>query len=157
MIETMQGAWRHKAARRPARWPSYLADKSALARLHHDEVLHRVSALYLSGQIATCGMIDLELLYSARNGDDHRELVVRPRCCSPGCRSTTRRFDRAIEVQGELAARGRHRSVGLEDLIVAAAAERAGLAVLHYDHDYDLIAEVTGQPMEWVVPRGTVP
>ena len=43
------------------------------------------------------------------------------------------------------------------DLLVAAAAERAGLTVLHYDQDFDLIAEVTGQPTEWVVPRGSVP
>jgi predicted nucleic acid-binding protein len=134
----------------------YLGDKSALARLHQDEVLHRVSALYLSGQIATCGMIDLELLYSARNGDDHRELVF-DRLLLPRVPCGDAAFDRAIEVQGILADAGRHRSVGLEGLIIAAAAERAGLAVLHYDQDYDLIAEVTGQPMEWVVPRGTVP
>jgi predicted nucleic acid-binding protein len=134
----------------------YLGDKSALARLHQDEVLHRVSALYLSGQIATCGMTDLELLYSARDGDDHRELgldrrlLPRAPCGDPA-------FDRAIEVQGALAERGWHRSVGLEHLVVAAAAEHAGLAVLHYDQDFDRIAEITGQPMEWVVPRGTVP
>ena len=66
-------------------------------------------------------------------------------------------FDRAIDVQGELADQGRHRAVGLEDLLIAAAAEQAGLAVLHYDRDFDLIAEVTGQPTEWVVPPGTVP
>ena len=45
----------------------------------------------------------------------------------------------------------------IADLVVAAAAERAGLVLLHYDHDFDLIAAVTGQPTEWVVPRGTVP
>ena len=45
---------------------------------------------------------------------------------------------------------------GIDDLIIAAAAEQAGLTVLHYDDDFDLIAEVTGQPMEWVV-QGTVP
>ena len=134
----------------------YLGDKSALARLHQDEVLHRVSALYLSGQIATCGMVDLELLYSARNGDDHRELAL-DRLLLPRVPCGDDAFDRAIEVQGILAEEGRHRSVGLEDLVIAAAAELAGLAVLHYDQDYDLIAEVTGQPMEWVVPRGTVP
>lgn len=41
--------------------------------------------------------------------------------------------------------------------MIAAAAERAGLTVLHYDADYHLIAEVTGQPVEWVVERGSVP
>ena len=49
------------------------------------------------------------------------------------------------------------RSVGLPDLLIAAVAERESAIVLHYDGDYDLIAEVTGQPMQWVVPRGTVP
>ena len=66
-------------------------------------------------------------------------------------------FARAVEVQGALADQGLHRSVGLEDLLIAAAAEQAGLTVLHYDRDFDLIGKVTGQPMEWVVPPGTVP
>jgi predicted nucleic acid-binding protein len=43
----------------------------------------------------------------------------------------------------------------LPDLLIAAAAERHGVAVLHYDHEYELIASVTGQPVEWVVQRGT--
>jgi predicted nucleic acid-binding protein len=134
----------------------YLGDKSALTRVHHDDVMLRVSALYLSGQIATCGMIDLEMLYSARTAQDHRELVL-DRALLPRVACGDDAFDRAIEVQGALAESGRHRAVALEDLVIAASAEQAGLTVLHYDHDYDLIAEVTGQPTEWVVPRGTVP
>lgn len=64
-------------------------------------------------------------------------------------------FDRAIEVQGWLARRGQHR-LPIPDLVIAAAAEASGLDVLHYDGDFDRIAAVTGQPMEWVVPRGSV-
>jgi predicted nucleic acid-binding protein len=64
-------------------------------------------------------------------------------------------FDRAIEVMGALALRGRHR-VALPDLIIAAVAERGSLIVLHYDDDFERIAAVTGQVMEWVVPKGTV-
>jgi predicted nucleic acid-binding protein len=60
-------------------------------------------------------------------------------------------------VQGDLVARGRHRSAGAADLLVAATAELAGLTVLHYDADFDVIADVTGQATEWVVSRGTVP
>ena len=52
---------------------------------------------------------------------------------------------------------GRVGAKGVNDLVIAAAAELTGLTLLHYDHDFDLIAEVTGQPTEWVVPRGTVP
>lgn len=47
---------------------------------------------------------------------------------------------------------GQHRGAGLPDLLIAALAERAGLPVVHYDADFDQIAAVTGQPMQWVVP-----
>lgn len=55
-----------------------------------------------------------------------------------------------------LAERSQHRAVTLPDLLIAACAERAGLTVLHYDADFDRIAEVTGQATEWIVPRGSV-
>jgi hypothetical protein len=28
--------------------------------------------------------------------------------------------------------------------------------VVHYNKDFDLIAEVTGQPSEWIVPKGSL-
>ena len=63
---------------------------------------------------------------------------------------------RTPEVQGVLAERCQHR-ISFHDLIIAAASERHRVTVLHYDADYDLITEVTGQATQWVVPRGTVP
>jgi len=63
---------------------------------------------------------------------------------------------RALDVQRELAARSEHRGVKIPDLLIAAAAEVAGLTVLHYDADYDRITAVTGQHTEWVVERGSV-
>ena len=59
------------------------------------------------------------------------------------------------QVLGELAKTGRHR-VPIPDLVIAAAAESADLTVLHYDRDFELIAEVTGQATDWVVPRGSL-
>jgi predicted nucleic acid-binding protein len=56
-----------------------------------------------------------------------------------------------------LSRRGLHRSVPIPDLVLGAVAERHGLTLLHYDQDFDSIAEVTGQPAHWIVPRGTVP
>ncbi|OUZ07567.1 hypothetical protein BHE97_16610 [Aeromicrobium sp. PE09-221] len=56
--------------------------------------------------------------------------------------------ERAIEVQGLLAGRGHHRAAKIPDLLIAAIAERSGLTVLHLDQDFDLIAEITGQPGE---------
>lgn len=60
-------------------------------------------------------------------------------------------MNRGFEVQGALAVEGLHRTVKLGDLRIAAA-ERARLAVLQFDHDFDRIATITGQPMEWVAP-----
>lgn len=66
-------------------------------------------------------------------------------------------LDRAVEVQDVLAERSQQRGAKIADLLIAAAAESAGLVILHYDHDFDLIAGVTGQPTEWILPAGTVP
>jgi predicted nucleic acid-binding protein len=124
--------------------------------LHHDDVFARVGPMFLSGQIATCGIVDLEVLYSARSGEHHAALY-HDQAMLPRVPVGERGIDRAITVQGLLADAGKHRAVPIIDLLLAAAAELSGLTVLHYDADFDLIADVTGQPCEWVVPRGTVP
>jgi predicted nucleic acid-binding protein len=135
---------------------THLADTSALARLHHDDVLARVGPMFVGGRVATCAMVDLEVLFSARSGDDHAEML-HERTLYPRVACDDATFDRAIAVQGGLADRRIHRAVPVPDLLVAAAAELEGLVVLHYDQVFEVIAEVTGQPTEWVVPRGTVP
>jgi hypothetical protein len=66
-------------------------------------------------------------------------------------------LNRAVEVQDLLAERSQHRGAKIADLLIEAAAEAAGLVVLHYDRDYDVIAKVTRQATEWVVPAGTAP
>ena len=65
--------------------------------------------------------------------------------------------DRALDVQHNVSARGELRAVKLPDLLIAATAERHGLAVIHYDADYDRIAAITGQAVEWVAVAGSVP
>jgi predicted nucleic acid-binding protein len=62
----------------------------------------------------------------------------------------------SVEVQDVLAAGSQQRGAKIADLLIAAAPEAAGLVVLHYDHDFDLIASVTQQPVEWIVAPGTV-
>lgn len=112
--------------------------------------------MFLGGRIATCAIVDLELLVTARSGPDHEELWLE-RQLLPRAPLTDACSTRAIEVQGELARTAHHRRVPITDLLIAATAEAAGLTVMHYDRDFDLIASVTGQPTEWVVPPGTVP
>ncbi|MFI9431093.1 MULTISPECIES: PIN domain-containing protein [Streptosporangium] len=63
-----------------------------------------------------------------------------------------RAYDRAWQVQGLLTAKGQHRGAGPVDLVVAATAELRGLTLLHRDHDFDCVAAVTGQPLQWYGP-----
>ncbi|MGH9212171.1 MAG: PIN domain nuclease [Acidimicrobiales bacterium] len=135
---------------------THLADKSALTRRDtRPEVRDVVEPLLLAGRIATCGIIDLELLYSAPTKRSYVELAGLLQSI-PRVPVTDAVVGRAIEVQGLLAAKSQHRSVPLPDLLVAACAEASDLVVLHYDADYDRIAKLTGQAVQWVVPRGSV-
>jgi predicted nucleic acid-binding protein len=109
-----------------------------------------------STEVATCGMIELEILFSARGADDLRRTLARLRAGLDRWPMEDGDFYRATEVMGELALRGNHRSARIPDLLIAAVAERASLVLVHYDEDFDRIAEVTGQVTEWVVPRGSI-
>ncbi len=134
----------------------FLADKSALTRRDtRPEVRAVVEPLLLSGRIATCSIIDLELLFSARNPSGYESLAFALNGM-PRVALTEAIMERALEVQGKLAAMSQHRSVTLPDLIVAACAETYGLILLHYNSDFDRIASITRQQTTWVVPKGTV-
>lgn len=136
--------------------PTFLIDKSALARQQTQaEVREALAERVAAGEIATCGIVDLEILYSAVNPAHYAAGAERLRAM-PRVPLTEESVDRALEVQAILAERSQHRGVSLPDLLVAACAEQAGLTVLHYDADFERIAAVTGQPVEWVVPRGGV-
>jgi predicted nucleic acid-binding protein len=135
---------------------SYIADKSALARMRHPAVATRLAPLLIGGDVATCSVIDLELLFSART---HAEVVAirLERAAFPQLAMTQADFERAVDVLDGLARSGHHRAAGIPDLLIAAVAERHRLTVLHYDKDFDVIAAVTRQRVEWIVPAGTVP
>lgn len=132
----------------------HLVDKSVWARLTKPAVAQVVLPLLSAGRLAVCGMTELEVLYSVRSAEEHRrvrlELRGLERFATPD-----EVWDRALDVHGALAERGQHRAVAIPDLVIAAVAERHNIPVLHYDHDFDVIAEVTGQTVTWVVPPGT--
>jgi predicted nucleic acid-binding protein len=91
----------------------------------------------------------LEVGYSARTGDELRSALRQPPLASMPVEYLTPAIeDRAVEVQTLLADRGQHRAPAVPDLLIAATAELAGLVVLHLDKDFDLIAELTSQPLE---------
>lgn len=135
---------------------SFLADKSALTRRETRPPVREVlEPLLVAGEIATCGIVELELLYSARGRATYRALAEALRGM-PRVAVDDACVRRALEVQAMLAERSQHRAVPLPDLLVAACAETAGLIVLHYDADFDRIAKLTRQPAQWIVPRGSV-
>lgn len=99
-----------------------------------------------------CAATVLEVGYAARSADDHRTLLNDPPIASMPIEYLTPRIeDRAIELQSLLADRGQHRAPSIPDLVIAATAELAELTVLHLDNDFELIAEITGQPTERLV------
>lgn len=111
----------------------------------------------IDGLIGTCAMVSLELLQGARNGREFDERKVQMSEL-PQYPIAANEWHRAIDVYRELAHQGgaHQRSVGHADLLIAAAAESAGVELLHYDEDFDRIAAITGQPTRWIVPRGSL-
>lgn len=136
--------------------PRYLVDNSALARRGEPEVAAALDPLITEGLVATCGIVELEVLYSARSPADYERVRARRLAGYVWVETGEWAVRRALEVQRGLARRSQHRGASLPDLLTAATAEAAGLAVLHYDADFDLIAGETAQEARWVVPRGTV-
>lgn len=133
---------------------TYLPDKSALARFPLHAVARRLRPLMEEGLLATCAIVDLEVLYSSRNLAEYEE-VLEERRSFDAAPITPGVMARAIELQHALARSGQHR-VAIPDLVISAAAREAGLTVLHYDADFQRIAAVGGAAHEWVVPQGSV-
>jgi predicted nucleic acid-binding protein len=135
----------------------YLADTSALARLHHQVVAAALVPLIESGVVATCGVIEFELGWATRSSAEFDQVRADRDAGYEWLATLDEDWRRALDIQASLWRSGRMRAVGLPDLLIAAVAERERVTVLHYDSDYDLITQVTSQPTQWVVPRGTVP
>jgi predicted nucleic acid-binding protein len=110
-----------------------------------------------AGLVGTCGVIEAEVLFSVRSFEEYEEVRADRRVGYERLPMPDEVWAFVLDVQRELARRGALRAVGIPDLLVAATAHRHSIVLVHYDHDFDLIAEITQQPMEWVVPPGTVP
>jgi len=134
----------------------YLADTSVYElQRRHPAVRQRFETLLASGRLAACQMVTLEYLNNAPDPRGY-EILWRALHGHRWMDVTTEAMSRALEVHRVLARTSQHRHFRLPDLIIAATAELHGATVLHYDADYDRIAAVTGQPMEWVAPKGSL-
>ncbi len=133
---------------------THLVDTSVLTRLGQHRVREIVEPMAAAGSLARAGISDLEIGYSARAAKEWDRLVGALDAFEL-VETSSDHVRRARQVQRLLAAK-HQRGRKLPDLLVAAAAEASNLVVLHYDSDFDRIAAVTGQPVAWVVPAGTV-
>ena len=127
----------------------WLIDKSAIGRLH----LAADAAVWAErierGLVRISTVTRLEIGFSARSGGDHQAVFTEsPVASMPVEYLTPLIEDRAVAVQSALAVRGQHRAPSIPDLLIAATAELAELTVLHFDKDFELIATLTGQPLE---------
>jgi len=128
----------------------YLIDTSGLFRILQGDLRKAWSDQLAAGVIATCPIVELEFLYSARSLADRlekRRLMHELFGWVPVHEGA---WERAEQVQQLLAEAGAHRSAGPVDLLIAATAERERLTVLCDDHDYQTVARATGQPVKLV-------
>ena len=135
----------------------YLVDTSAIARVKYEAVYAELTRLGKAGLLATCVVVDLEVLYSARNPVEYSRSAALRSTGLVDLPPSPETATRAREVQALLARRGQHRAAGGPDILTAAIAEQYAAIVLHYDSDFDHIAAVSRQQTRWIVPRGTVP
>ena len=137
-----------------------LADTSAWVwsrKAAQPELRHAFDAALVDGEIATCDMVRMELLYSARSVGEFADLREEL-AALPDCPIGKDQWERALWVYEQLSAQGgaHQRSVKHPDLLIAAAAEAAAVTVLHYDEDYDRIAAITGQATRWLAEKGSL-
>ncbi|MBP8537608.1 PIN domain nuclease [Streptomyces sp. MK37H] len=132
----------------------FLIDTSAFHRLHRKSGNDWDGAV-AAGRVHLCDYTRLEVLYSARSvrhGNDLRVQLDQ----FPWVPLPDQAADRAAMVQMLMLRRGTHRSAGPVDLLTAAVAELSGLTLLHYDRDFDTLAEITEQPTRWIADPGSL-
>ncbi|MGH9000403.1 MAG: PIN domain nuclease [Acidimicrobiia bacterium] len=132
----------------------YLADTSVLTRLSKPGVARAFTPLAAAGSVALCAPVVFELGVTARSRATYRQLVDGLTAYDqvPVNDADHRR---ALEVQAMLADKSQHRRLSLVDALLAAVAEARKLTVLHYDADFEAVADLTGQAHQWIVGRGT--
>jgi predicted nucleic acid-binding protein len=128
---------------------SWLIDKSAIGRLYLADNANEWTERIERGLVRISTVTRLEVGFSARTAADHRTvLTTSPIALMPVEYLTPKIEDRAVEIQSTLVERGQHRAPSIPDLLIGATAELAGLTVLHLDKDFELVAQLTGQPIE---------
>ncbi|MGY1663043.1 PIN domain nuclease [Geodermatophilus sp. SYSU D00705] len=134
----------------------FLIDTSAAARMRLPVVAERLEPLITGGLVATCAPLDAEALFSARSPGEYEEIRADRRAAYEYLPTDDEHWQRAFDAQRGLARTGRHRAVGIADLLTAVLAAEHGMTVLHYDADFEIAADVLDFAHRWVLPRGSL-
>lgn len=108
------------------------------------------------GMLHVCQVTELEIYFSSRSLEHLNETKAAIRDHYNWALMPDSLWSRASEIQKLLAKHGSHQSAGVVDLLLAATAEFNRMTILHYDRDFETVAQVTGQPVRWVAEPGTV-
>lgn len=134
----------------------FLIDTSAAARMRDPGVAARLTPLIDGAVVATCATLDAEALYSARGPAEYEQVRADRRRAYEYLPTEDTHWQRAFDAQRDLARTGRHRAVGIADLLTAVLAAEHHLTLVHYDADFDIATEVISFDHRWVAPRGTI-
>jgi len=134
----------------------FLIDTSAAARMKQPIVRDRLEPLITGGLVGTCATLDAEALYSARNLGEYEQIMTDRRAAFEYLPIDDNHWNRAFRAQHSLARSGRHRAVGIADLLTATVAAQHRLTLVHYDTDFEIAAQVIDLDHRWVADRGTL-
>jgi predicted nucleic acid-binding protein len=134
----------------------FLIDTSAAARMINPLVSGRLEPLITGGVVATCATLDAEALYSARSSADYEQIRADRHAAYEYLPTDDEHWQQAFAAQRELARTGRHRAVGIADLLTVVLAAEHRLTLIHYDADFDIASQVTTFQHRWIAPQGTL-
>ncbi len=134
-----------------------LIDTSAWARAGNPAVLEQWAQTLRSDRLRLAPAVRLEILLHARGSGDFEALAEQ--LSALRATAITGSILRAAEdAMRRLAGRSHGaQRIPIVDYLVAATAEEIGAAVLHYDRDYDTLAEVMAFDSVWLAPPGSLP
>ncbi len=134
-----------------------MLDTSAWSRAHHPSTREQWIEALISDRLCLSPVAQLEILLSARTGGDFDRLSEQLAAlrAAPLTPTVARAAEDAMRTLAHRSA-GAHR-IPVVDYLIAAAAQEIGAAVIHYDHDYDLLAETMAFESVWLAPPGSIP
>lgn len=133
-----------------------VVDTSAWTRAHHPSVRAAWQRAVLAGRLRIPPAARLEILFTTRDGKSFE--AVADRLSALRAAPLTATVISAAESAMRTLA---HRSAGAQripivDYLIAAAAQELAAAVIHYDHDYDTLAEVMDFDSVWLARAGSL-